>query len=60
MNFRPGSDIYIGLGCGGVLVLVVAWIMGVPLRDIAIWAVVFLVLGFLFAQIMKRRRNRKP
>ncbi len=60
MNLRPGTDMYIGLGCGFVLVLVVAFIFGVPLRDLAIWAVVFFAMGFIFVQIAKRRQNRKP
>ncbi len=59
-NLQPGSDMYIGIGCGFVFVLAVALIIGVPWRDAGIWAVVFLILGIAFVQIVKRRQNRKP
>ncbi len=59
MNLRPGNDMYIGFGCGFLLVLVAAAVIGVPLRDLAVWAVVFIVLGFLLIQIMKRWQKRK-
>ncbi len=57
---RPEADIYIGVGCGFVAILAVMLIIGIPLRDVAIWVVVFLVLGFLIAQIIKRLQNRRP
>lgn len=60
MKQRPDSDMYIGIGCGFVAILAVMLIIGIPLRDVAIWVVVFLVLGFVIVQIIKRFQNRRP
>lgn len=58
MNSGSGNDVYIGLGCGFFALLVAALIIGVPLRDLVIWAVVFAGATYLIGTFWKRRKNR--
>lgn len=58
MDWKPGTDMYIGLALGFALILIGGFVVGMPLRDLVIWAVVFAAAGFLFVQVMKRRKGR--
>ena len=49
------SDRAIGVVVGFVLILVVANVVGVPWEDLAIWAVVFLVVGGIYLAFLRRR-----
>jgi len=58
MDWKPGTDMYIGLAMGFGLILLGGFVVGLPLRDLALWALVFAAVGFIFVQIMKRRKGR--
>jgi hypothetical protein len=59
MDWKPGRDMYVGLGCGFVLILAAAFFVGVPLGDLALWAAIFVAAGVTFVQILKRSQNKK-
>lgn len=59
MDWKPGPDLYIGLGLGFGLVLIAAWIIGLPLRDLALFALVFLAAGAAFVAFLRWRANRR-
>ena len=59
MDWKPGPDMYIGLSMGFLLILFAAFIIGFPLRDLAILTVLFIVVGTVFVQILKHRQNRR-
>ncbi len=52
------SDRAIGVVVGFVLILVVAKVVGVPWEDLAIWAVVFLVVGGIYLAFLRRRLRK--
>lgn len=58
MDWKPGTDLYIGLALGFGLVLIGGLVVGMPLRDLVIWAVIFAAVEFIFIQVLKRRNRR--
>ncbi len=58
MDWKPGKDMYIGLALGFALILIGGFAVGIPAGDLAVWAVVFAAVGFIFVQILKRRKGR--
>lgn len=58
MNWKPGTDMYIGLAMGFIFVLFAAWIMGMPAGSLAIIALIFVVAGVGFVLVLKRVQDR--
>lgn len=52
------SDRAIGVVVGFVLILVMAKVVGVPWEDLAIWAVVFTLVGGVYLAILRRRMQK--
>ena len=49
------SDRVIGVGVGFVLIMIAAWVVGVPARDLAMWALVFSAAGAGYLAFLRRR-----
>lgn len=52
------SDRAIGVVVGFALILVIAKVVGVPWEDLAIWAVVFIVVGGVYLAFLRRRLQK--
>lgn len=60
MDWKPGTDMYIGLSLGFVMILGAAWLLGVPGRDLALIGLVFALTGITFVLALKRlQRDRR-
>ncbi len=57
-NPDTSNDKYIGIGCSFVMLLVVALIIGMPLKDLALWAGIFAIGAALIFLYLRRRQNR--
>lgn len=52
------SDRAIGVALGFVIILIMAMVVGVPLDELAIWAVVFTAVGAVYLTFLRRRMQK--